>query len=338
MGEIFLTAANAVLPIVLLILTGVFLKRIGLLTEGFLDVGNKLVFRLCLPAMMFTGVYSIDNMQAMRWDVIVYALAVTLLIFVLGIGTAVWSTNVVQRRGVILQCTFRSNFAIIGLPLAAFLGGNQAEAVAAVISAFIIPMFNVLAVITLTVFDERRKTHRIGTVLLNLLKNPLIIAVAAAFACILIRQTQVAVLGRTVFTIRDQLPFVYTVLTMLKNCTTPLALIVLGGQFVFSAAKGMLKEIVIGTLWRTVLAPVLGVGLAIVLSRYTDLIQFGPHEYPALIALFGSPVAVSSAIMAKQMGADDQLATQYVIWTSICSMVTIFLLVSAMIALGYLAA
>ena len=83
--------------------------------------------------------------------------------------------------------------------------------------------------------------------------------------------------------------------------------------------------------------PVLGVGLAIVLSRYTDLIQFGPHEYPALIALFGSPVAVSRASMAKQMGADDQLATEYGIWTSICSMVTIFLLVSAMIALGYLA-
>lgn len=337
MGEIFLTAANAILPIVLLILTGCFLKHIGLLTDGFLDVGNKLVFRLCLPVMLFTSVYSIENIQAMRWDVIVYCLAVTLLIFVLGLGTAVWSTNVVQRRGVILQCTFRSNFAIIGLPLAASLGGDQAEAVAAVISAFIIPMFNILAVIALTVFDERQKNHRIGTVLMNLLKNPLILAVAAAFVCLLIRQGQVTVLGRTVFTLREQLPFVYSVLTMLKSCTTPLALIVLGGQFVFSAAKGMLKEIMVGILWRTVLAPVIGVGLAIVFSRYTNLISFGTNEYPSLVALFGSPVAVSSAIMAKQMGSDDQLATQYVIWTSICSVVTIFLLVSAMIAMGLLA-
>lgn len=334
----FMTAANAVLPIVLLILAGCLLRKLGMLSDGFLDTGNKLVFRLCLPVTLFMSVYSIESMRSIRWDVVVYCLVVTLLLFGLGFALAVRSAGIPERRGVILQCVFRSNFAIIGLPLAAAVGGPEAEAVAAVVSAFLVPAFNVLAVLALTMFDDGNKTHRLGALLKNLLKNPLIKGIAAAFVCLLLRQWQMTGLGRTVFTIREQLPFLYSTLTMVKNCTTPLALMVLGGQFVFSAARQMRREIVVGTLWRVVLAPLLGVGLAVLLSRYTNWIRFGPNEYPALIGLFGSPVAVSSAVMAKQMGGDAQLATQYVVWTSICSMITVFLLVYGMIAMGLLAA
>ena len=337
MGHIFMTAANAVLPIVLLILLGYFLKQIGFFNKEFLAVGNKLVFKICLPMTLFMSVYSIESLRDVRWDVVLYCVVLTLLIFALGLVTALRTTKVIARRGVMVQCIFRSNFAIIGLPLAVSVGGDQAEAVAAVVTAFVVPLFNVLAVIALSVFDDRQKNHNVGAVVLNILKNPLILGIAAAFVCQLIRQAQVSLLGRTVFTLQDQLPFVYKVMSQLKSITTPLALMVLGGQFVFSAAKGMMKEIVIGTVWRVVIAPVIGVGVAVLLTRYTGLIQFGTNEYPALVGLFGSPVAVSSAIMAKQMGADDQLATQYVVWTSICSMVTVFLLVSAMIAMGLLA-
>ena len=337
MGQVFLTAANAVLPIVLLILLGYCLKRIGFFSEEFLTVGNKLVFKICLPITLFMSVYSIESLQDVGWDVGVYCMIITFIIFAMGVVTAIRTTREINRRGVILQCVFRSNFAIIGLPLAASVGGSQAEAVAAVVTAFLVPTFNVLAVISLSIFDDKQKNRHIGGVLVNILKNPLILGIAAAFVCQLIRQAQVSMLGRTVFTIKDHLPFLYTVLSQLKSCTTPLALMVLGGQFVFSAAKGMMKEIVVGTLWRVVLTPLIGVGAAVVLSRYTDLISFGPNEYPVLVGLFGSPVAVSSAIMAKQMGADDQLATQYVVWTSICSVVTVFLLVSGMIAMGLLA-
>lgn len=337
MGQVFLTAANAVLPIVLMILLGYCLKRTGFFTETFLAIGNKLVFKICLPITLFMSVYSIESLHNVGWDVVVYCLILTFAIFALGLVTAMHTTKVIARRGVMLQCIFRSNFAIIGLPLAASVGGSQAEAVAAVVTAFLVPLFNVLAVISLTLFDDKQKNRHMGAVFINILKNPLILGIAAAFVCQLVRQTQVSVMGKTVFTLKNQLPFLYAVFTQLKNCTTPLALMVLGGQFAFSAAKGMMKEIAVGTLWRVVLAPVIGVGAAVILSRCTELINFGPNEYPVLVGLFGSPVAVSSAIMAKQMGADNQLATQYVVWTSICSMVTVFLLVSGMIAMGLLA-
>ena len=107
---------------------------------------------------------------------------------------------------------------------------------------------------------------------------------------------------------------------------TPLALIVLGGQFVFSAAGKMLKEIIIGVSWRTLLSPAVGIGLALLLT-HLGVVNFGPAEFTVFVALFGTPVAVSSAVMAGEMGCDDQLAGQYVVWTSVCSMFTIFAIV-----------
>ena len=337
MGHIFMTAANAVLPIILLILVGFFLKRKHFLSEDFLKTGNKLIFDVCLPVMLFINVYSIESVHDLRWDLIVYCVGMVLVIFLLGLVTALLTTPVVSRRGVLLQCTFRSNFAIIGLSLAAAVGGSGAEAMAAVVSAFVIPAYNILGVIALSLFDETKQNRDLRGVLVNLAKNPLIIGTVIALLCLLLRQGQMLIFGRVVFSLKDQMPFLHSAMTQLKSCTTPLALIILGGQFEFSAAKEARKEIIVGTLWRIVIAPVLGIGTAIILSKYTDILSFGPDEYPALISLFASPTAISSAIMARQMGGDGQLATQYVVWTSLYSTATIFLIVSAMMAMGLLA-
>jgi predicted permease len=53
--------------------------------------------------------------------------------------------------------------------------------------------------------------------------------------------------------------------------------------------------------------------------------------------MFGSPVAVSSAIMAGSMKNDEQLATQLVVWTSLLSIVTIFATVCLLMGMGLLA-
>ena len=119
--------------------------------------------------------------------------------------------------------------------------------------------------------------------------------------------------------------------------TSPLALILLGGQFQFSAINGMFKEILVGTVWRTILAPIIGIGLAVILSKYTPLLSCGVREYPALISVFGSPVAVSSAIMASGMKNDGQLATQLVVWTSLISIFTLFITICLLMATGLLA-
>jgi predicted permease len=53
-----------------------------------------------------------------------------------------------------------------------------------------------------------------------------------------------------------------------------------------------------------------------------------------LLALFGSPVAVSSAIMATQMKNDEELAGQLVVWTTITSSFTIFAIITILKSIG----
>ena len=146
-------------------------------------------------------------------------------------------------------------------------------------------------------------------ILLNIVKNPLIIGVAIGLVFVGIREIERACCGgEVVFSFKEHLKFIYTGVYDLKIIASPLALIILGGQFEFSAVKGMTKEIIVGTACRIVLAPLIGIGCAYLLSAFTGLFEFGTDVYPTLIALFATPVAVSSAIMAGEMGGDEQLA------------------------------
>lgn len=335
--QIFVTALEAVLPLVLLILLGCFLRAKGFLTDDFLSVGSKVVFRLCLPVMLFVSVYSIEDITRIRWDLCLYCAGASLLLFVLGVLVAVVTTPVAERRGVLVQCVFRSNYAIVGMPLAAALGGEEATAVAAVLMAALVPVFNVLAVLALSMFrkDESGQVG-IGKIAGDVVRNPLIIGVAAGLLALLVRQWQIGQFGAVVFSLERDLAAVYDALRDLKSMTTPLALIVLGGQFRFSAVRGLFKEILTGTVWRTVLAPIIGVGGAILLGRW-GVLHCGETEYPALIALYGSPVAVSSAIMAREMRNDEQLATQLLVWTSVVSIVTLFAAVCLLMSVGLIA-
>lgn len=65
MLDILVTSVNAVLPIVLLILLGYLLKRVKFLNANFVKMGNKFVFNVCLPCMLFINV-AIDNPDGER--------------------------------------------------------------------------------------------------------------------------------------------------------------------------------------------------------------------------------------------------------------------------------
>ena len=338
LSYILMTAINAIMPILLMILLGYILQKTGFLNDNFIKLGNKLVFNICLPVMLFVNIYDIEGLSVIKWDVVIYTVCVICLLFLFSFCAAFASTKVPERRGVVMQCVYRSNFAIIGLSLASALGGPEAMGVAAVISAFSIPVFNIFAVFSLTIFlkNPDNKRFDIRGILRSIIKNPLIIGVVLALICLGLRQLQTELFGRVVFSISRDTKFLYSALNSLKAITSPLALIVLGGQFEFSAVKGMFKEIVIGTVCRTVLAPLIGMGLAILLSKHTNLLSCTVSDYPALIAMFGSPVAVSSAVMAAGMKNDGQLATQLVVWTSLFSIFTIFATICIMMYAGLL--
>lgn len=324
MFDIFMYAINAVMPIILLIVLGYLLRRSGFLDENFVKRGNKLVFRVGLPALLFYTIYNVSDLGAFNWSTVWFAIGAVLLIYIIGIVIVALFVEDRKRKGVVLQCIFRSNYAIIGIPLAEALGGPEGVALVAVLSAFVVPLFNILAVVALSLFTGEGGHIDLKGILKKIVTNPLILGTVAGLAALAVRALlPVGAEGEPVFLISRDLKFIYKAIENLSKLATPLALIVLGGQFVFSAAGKMLKEIIIGTLWRTLLSPALGIGLALLLT-HLGVVDFGPAEFTVFVALFGTPVAVSSAVMAGEMGCDDQLAGQYVVWTSICSVFTIF--------------
>jgi len=337
--DTLLFALNAILPIILLILLGYLLKKKNFLDEGWFKKGNKLIFRVCLPCLLFTNVYNIESFTDINWSVVAYSEIAIFAVFLFGLVLVKLAVPDSRQKGVILQCVFRSNFAIIGLPLAESLGGAEGKGIAAVLSAFSIPTFNILAVIALTMFldgEDGQKADLKG-VLAKIAKNPLIIGVVCGLAVLGIRSLiPVNADGSPVFSLSGSLKFFYDAVNNLAKISSPLALVILGGLFDFSAVKGMLRQIMIGTATRVAVVPLAVIGLAVILSRYTGLLHFDAAVYPALIALFGSPVAVSSAIMAQEMDNDGVLAGQLVVWTSIASIFTTFLAVFILRSMGLL--
>jgi predicted permease len=255
-----------------------------------------------------------------------------LILFIIGLFVGLAFTDKAKQKGVLWQVVFRSNYAIIGIPLAEALGGQEAVQVVALVSAIIVPLINVLAVIALTAFvrdDMEEEIHPFKSTLNKIIKNPLIIAILAGLFVLGIRSLLPVnpETGEAVFTIKNNLTFIYTTIKWLGQTASPLALIVLGGTFEFFAVKDMAKQVAIGTFSRVIISPLITLPLAVILSNNTDFFNFSPAEYPALIALFASPVAVSSAIMARELHNDEKLAVQLVVWTTTLSIISTFVIV-----------
>lgn len=322
---------NAVLPILLLISFGYILKRLRFFDERFLQIGNKFVFRVALPALLFYTIYSIDNLGSINWPVVLYAVIAVLILFSLGLFLALTLVKDKRQRGVLIQAVFRANFAIIGIPIANALGGLEAVSVVALIAAVIVPMMNVLAVIALTLFvhNGNEVKHPFRSTLLNIVKNPLIIATFLGLLALWIR-SYIPIdpaTGHPAFSLQYNLVFLYTAISWVAQVASPFALIILGGTFEFIVIKHLAKEIFYGTFSRVVLAPLITLSLAVFLSKHTTFFNFSAAEYPALIALLASPTAVSGAIMAKEMNNDEVLAVQYVVWTTTLSILSLFVIV-----------
>ena len=328
--EIFLFAFNAIMPIVLLILLGFFLKRISIFNDDFLKTADNFLFKIALPVLLFYNVYNIAALDEIQWSTVIFILGAIFFLFIAGFVFSKFFIKDNRQKGVVWQSFYRSNFAIIGLPLAQALGAEEGVAVASIASAFSIPLFNVFAVISLSAFISDNEKNKISAkdTLIKIAKNPLIIGVFTGLAILCIRQfIPVDASGEYVFTIRNDISFLYKAIEMLSKVASPMMLIVLGGKFRFDAIKGLRKQIIAGSVARIIFAPLFGITSAIILSSVTDFFTFTPAHYATFTALFGSPVAVSSAIMASQMKNDDQLANQILVWTSILSVFTIFLII-----------
>ncbi len=292
---------SGILPILLIVAAGYAAKRIGLIREADVPRANKWAFGAFMPLMCFYNIYTSDLSSALRPKLIVFSVLAIFLVYGLSILYAVRFVPERESRGVVIQGLFRSNYVILGLPLAAGLLPGGDIGVAAVMSAIVVPIFNVLAVITLETYKGKKSDLR--RLLLNILKNPLILGSVAGLIALAAGLRLPSVLEKPVHD--------------LAKAASPLMLFLLGAFFNFKSDRTRLRQTAAVCVGRLIVVPALVLGAAAALG-------FRDIEIITLLAIFASPTAVASFTMAEQLGGDAPLAGNIVVWTSFLSAFTVF--------------
>ena len=181
---------------------------------------------------------------------------------------------------------------------------GQDTSLAALMGTVTVPVYNVMSVIALSAFGGGKVSLK--KIVLNILKNPLIISTVLGYIC---------------WMLKVQLPsFLNTTLSDMAKVATPLALFTLGGAITVKSAFSHKKQLLIGVLGKLVVSPLIFLALAV-------LIGIRDVALACVLISFGAPTAVSSYPMAQQMGGDGELAAEIVAMTSVCSILTTFLFV-----------
>lgn len=331
MKETFLYSFRAVAPILLLMLLGYTIRHTGWWDNTFFSQTNKLCFRVFLPVQLFCNIYELESLVNVNIRIIVHVCIGTAACMLLGVAAAKLFVTDPDQKGIIAQASFRSNQAVFGIPLATSLGGAHAATVASLIMGITTPLYNFLAVLSLSYYSARQaKRNVIRHTIKTIVTNPLIIACVAGFICLGLRQLQAewGYPGR--FLISEQLPSVFQPLQYIRKVATPLLLVSLGAGLDFKSVGNMVPVLVLGVFLRLIVAPALVIGSALLLRDY---LQMSFAEIPGLLGC-ASPVAVVSAVMVQEIGGDVQLANQIVAWSSILSLVTLFILIFVLRFLG----
>lgn len=304
-------SANAVLPMCLVMALGYGTRRLGWIRREEISAINKIAFRIFLPCLLYYNVYCSDLSGSFDPLLMAYAVGGVLLTFGLSLGYTLLTEKLPERRGVMIQGMFRSNYVIMGIPVAtALLGAGQLGTVSILI-AVVVPLFNMLSVVVLEVFrgQKPKPLHILG----QIAKNPLVIG---------------SVLGILTLAAGIRLPHILEqTIQNISAIASPLQLFLLGAFFQFSGLKTYRRELVTVSAAKLIVAPGLFLGLG-------ALLGFRGVAFVSLIGIFASPTAVNSFTMAQQMGGDAELAGDIVVTTSAVSILTMFLWIFLFKSLG----
>ena len=310
----FLYAFNGVMPIFAVALVGYILKQKNFLTDDFVKTADKLVFRVMLPCLLFTNVayIDIDKVGANDFKLLLFCVvAAIVLTLALSLIVPVFVKDK-AKVGAFVQGVFRSNVAFLGIPFAGNLFGDAGLRLASIVLAVIVPVYNVIAVIILCVFNPEKDSDnitigkRISEILKGIVKNPLIISIVIA-------------LPFAIFGIGDYIPkALASSVDYFAKASTTLAILTIGASFKARELRGRVGLAAVVTLLKTVVVP----AVFMIFTYYA--LGFRDVYLGIILIVFGTPTAISSYIMAKNMNSDASLANQIVLMTTLASMFTIF--------------
>lgn len=297
----FITAINVVLPLLLLVSVGYILKMRHFFSEVTLKQMNKLVFSLLIPCSLFKSIMtsSIEGVIEPKYFLICCVGVVAMILSGIVMGEKLCDRE--DQKGVMAQAIFRGNTVLFGIPVVSMLFPNESIVLTTSMIAIFVPIYNLCAVVTLQLHADMKTDLR--TLIISVLKNPMVIASLLGFALKLSGITIPTAVMKTI--------------TEMGSAANTIGLIVLGAVFELPAISQNLKKLSIITAMRLVVWPALMMAIA-------SMLGYRGIPLATVMVLFGAPTAVSSFATAVQMKGDGELASQAVMMTTAVSVVTIF--------------
>lgn len=314
----FIYSLNATVPIFAVILVGYFLKRIGMLTDAFVSVANKFVFKVSLPCMLFLDLWATDIRSSFDGAYIGLCAGITIVsILLIWAGARLFLKDKAQV-GAFVQAAYRSSAAILGIAFIQNIYGDSGMGPLMIIGA--VPLYNIFAVIILTVEsqDEQIRTRkgRVKTTLFNIVKNPIIIGI---------------ILGMLASLLSLKLPhMVEKSISNIGSMASPLALIAIGAGFEGRQALTKIKPTIIAAFIKLI-------GLTAIFLPVAIWFGFRDQKLLALLIMLGSPTTPTAYIMAKNMDGDEVLSSSVIVLTTLLSAVTLTFWIFLMRYMGYIA-
>ena len=314
--ENFIFSINAVVPIFIVLFLGFILRKTNFLSEEFVKSGNKLMFFVALPASLFNSILDIELGEFLDWRFAIFIIAISVAGFFVIWFIAAFFIKDKRVLGAFVQGAFRANIAFLAIPLMNNIATTDPAAgvaLAALLLAFVLPVYNVCSVVVLAVCSGNE--HKVGfkKIMRIVLLNPFIVAVFLAVGAQLIDL---------------ELPFIIDrSLTYTANMATPLALICLGAGMTFHGFDERFKYSLIASLIKVIILPVAFVAIAYVFG-------FRGYELAAIMVLGGIPAAIAGYATVVQMGGDVYTAGTIVVISTFFSAFTLTLFIYLMRVMG----
>ncbi len=306
--EYFILSFQIIFPVLAYMGVGIVLRKVKLVDGDAFSQINRLVFRVFLPVKLFLDIYHSDFQRAFQPKLILFVLASVFLSY--GMTWYLIGRKVKDRKDAptMIQAVYRSNYVLFGMSIAASMYPDTDLGVISVMAAFVVPVFNILAVVLFEVWRGGAGLS-VPRLLKGVATNSLVVGSAA---------------GLLFLGLKIPLPqLILKPMTALGDIATPLAIICVGATLTFDALRKYAGYIAVMAAGRLVVVPAVFVTAAIVFG-------FRNMELAGLFLVFASPTATASYPMAKELGGNGELAGLGVAVSNVGSLFTIFLWVAAL--------
>lgn len=288
----------ALLPIVLLIMLGMGLRRLRFLSDGFWPQAERLSYYVLVPCLFFHSLATakLDALPARE-------LVTTLILSILAVAALLVALRPVLRvDGPSFTSIFQGGIRFnnyVGVTLAAGLFGTQGLALAALCSAAIVPTVNILCVLVFARHGAARLSGR--GIARQVVTNPLVLGSFAGIGFQLLGLNLPA--------------GIEPALRALGAASLPLGLLCVGAALEFGSVRGWIAPVATSSAVKFLAMPVVTVAVASLMGLT------GPALVIALL-FQALPTASSAYVMARQLGGDAPLMA------GITAMQTLFALVA----------